>query len=74
MTYRQGQCSYRHASSIRQINVGRVLVLNTPPAWMASKSTGSDFQIWKTSVEITWRMAMGKNREYAQLPPVVVRK
>jgi hypothetical protein len=41
---------------------------------MASKSTGSDFQIWKTSVEITWRMAMGKNREYAQLPPVVVRK
>ena len=38
MAYLQGECSYRHAGSLRRFNVGRVLVLNDPPARCASLS------------------------------------
>jgi len=32
VTYLQGECKYRRADSARRFNVGRVLVLNNPPA------------------------------------------
>jgi len=41
--YLQGECSYiityRSADSVRRFNVGRVLVLNEPPAWMESPAS-----------------------------------
>jgi len=34
--YLQGECSYRHVDSVRRFNVGRVLVLKKPLAWIES--------------------------------------
>ena len=35
MTYLQGKRSYRRVDSVRRLNVGRMRVLNSPPAWLA---------------------------------------
>ena len=47
MTHLQVECSYRRADSVRRLNVGRVLVLDIPLAWLnwrpALSSTASLF-------------------------------
>jgi len=35
------ECSYKRADSVRRFNVGRVVVLNTPPAVLNTASTGA---------------------------------
>jgi len=43
MTYLQRECAYRRADSVGRLNVGRVLVLNNPPAWLDPKRTATKF-------------------------------
>lgn len=43
-------------------------------ACSASKSTGVDSNAMKSRTEMAWKKAMGRNRESAQFPPVMLKK
>jgi len=50
------------------------MTTNVYAVFALSKSTGSDFQTRKTNTETICKAAIGKNKEYAQLPPVLDKK
>ena len=53
MAYFEGECSYRRLHLVRRFNVGRVLVLNNPPASEAAVASASAVLALATAASAT---------------------